>query len=39
MILNCIGGVMLRVLSSSAIHRGFEIRSCQTKDYKIGICW
>ena len=23
---------------SSAVHRGFETRSGQTKDYKIGIC-
>jgi hypothetical protein len=26
------------VLASSAVDRGFEIRSGQTKDYKIGIC-
>ena len=35
---DCIGGVMIRVLSSSAVDRGFEPRSAQTKDYKIGIC-
>jgi hypothetical protein len=26
------------VLASSAVYRGFEPRSGQTKDYKIGIC-
>ena len=29
---------MVSVLASSAIERGFEARSCQTKDYKIGMC-
>ena len=33
-----IGGVMVSVLDSSAINRGFELRSGQTKEYKIGIC-
>ena len=33
-----IGGVMVSVLTSSAVDRGFESRSSQTKDYKIGIC-
>ena len=28
----------LYVLASSAVDRGFELRSGQTKDYKIGIC-
>ena len=32
------GGVMVSLLASSAIDHGFEPRSCQTKDYKIGIC-
>ena len=32
-----IGGVMLSVLASSAVDRGFEARSDQIKDYKIGI--
>ena len=32
------GGVIGSVLSSSAVDRGFEHRSGQTKDYKIGIC-
>ena len=37
--INCIGGVMVSVLASSAIiDRVFEPRSGQTKDYKIGIC-
>jgi hypothetical protein len=33
-----IGGVMVSVLASSAVDRGFEHRSSQTKDYKIGMC-
>ena len=33
-----IGGVMVSVLASSVVDRGFEPRSGQTKDYKIGIC-
>ena len=33
-----IGGVMVCVLSSSAVDRGFEPQSGQTKYYKIGIC-
>jgi hypothetical protein len=32
-----IGGVMLSVLASSAVDRGFEARSDQIKDYKIVI--
>jgi hypothetical protein len=35
---NHIGGVIVNVLASSAVDRGFEPRSGQTKDYKIGIC-
>ena len=31
-------GVMVSVLASSAIDRGFKPRSGQTKDYTIGIC-
>ena len=34
---NCIGSVMVSVLAPSAVDRGFEPRSGQTKDYKIGI--
>ena len=31
-----IGGIMVNVLAPSAVdHRGFELRSCQSKDYKI----
>ena len=30
--------VLLSVLSSSMVDRGFESQSGQTKDYKIGIC-
>ena len=30
--------VMVSVLASSAVDRGFEPQSGQTKDYKIGIC-
>ena len=29
---------MVSVLALSAVDRGFEARSGQTKDYKIGIC-
>ena len=36
--LDRIGGVMVSVLDSSAINRGFELRSGQTKEYKIGTC-
>jgi hypothetical protein len=32
------GGVIVGVPVSSAIDRGFYIRSSQTKGYKIGIC-
>ena len=35
---NHIDGVMVSVLSSSVVDRGFEPRSSRTKDYKIGIC-
>jgi hypothetical protein len=30
---------MVSVLASSVIDRGFELRSGQTKDYKIGTCF
>jgi hypothetical protein len=30
---------MVSVLASSAVGRGFEPRTGQTKDYKIGICY
>ena len=33
-----IGGVMVSVLASGAVDRGFEPRSGQTKDCKTGIC-
>jgi hypothetical protein len=36
--LNHIGGVMVSMLTSSAVDRGFESRPGQTEDYKIGIC-
>ena len=29
---------MFSALVSSAVDRGFELRSAQTKDYEIGIC-
>jgi hypothetical protein len=32
------GGVMVSMLASSGVDRGFEPRSDQIKDYKIGIC-
>ena len=34
---NNIGGVMVSVLTSSVIYRGYKPRSDQSKDYKIGI--
>jgi hypothetical protein len=34
-----IGGIMVSMLTSSAVDRGFELRSGQTKDCKIGICY
>jgi hypothetical protein len=37
-ILNRIGGVMVSVLAASAVNRGFETRSGETKDYDICIC-
>jgi hypothetical protein len=37
-ILNRIGGVMGSVFASSAVDRGFELRSGLHKDYAIGIC-
>ncbi len=33
-----IDGVMISVLVSSAVDRGFKPQSGQTKNYKIGIC-
>jgi hypothetical protein len=33
-----ISGIMVSVLASSAVDSGFQPRSGQTKDYKIGIC-
>ena len=36
--LNRIGGIMVGMLASSVVDCGFEPRSGQTKDYKIGIC-
>jgi hypothetical protein len=35
---NRISGVMVSMLASSAVDRGFQSRLGQTKDYKIGIC-
>ena len=34
-----IGCLMVSVLASSAVDRELELRSGQTKDYKIGICF
>ena len=36
--MNRIGGVMVSVLTTSAVDRGFKPRSGQTQEYKIGIC-
>jgi hypothetical protein len=35
---NSIGGVIVIVLASSVVERGFVPRSYQTKEYEIGIC-
>ena len=35
---NSIGGIIVSMLTSSAVDRWFEPRSGQFKDYKIGIC-
>ena len=35
---NRIGIILISVLALSAVDRGFEPRSGQTKDYKIGMC-
>ena len=35
---NRISIVMVSVFTSNAVGRGFDLRSGQTKDYKIGIC-
>ena len=35
---NHIDSVMVSVLASSAINCGYELRSCQTKEYTIDIC-
>ena len=35
---NRIGSVMVSVLASRVIDCGYELRSCQTKEYKIVIC-
>ena len=34
---NRIDGVIVRVIATGAIYRGFEPQSVQTKDYRIGI--
>ena len=36
---NLIDGVIVNVLASSAIGRGFEAWSGKTKNYKIGMYW
>jgi hypothetical protein len=36
--INHVSGVMVSMLAQSAVDRGFESWSGQTKDYKIGIC-
>jgi hypothetical protein len=35
---NCIGGVIVSMLATSAVGHGFEPQTDQTKDYKNGIC-
>ena len=36
--MNRFGGVMISMLASSKIDRGFEPRSGEIKEYEIGIC-
>ena len=36
--MDCISGIMVSMLASSAVDRGFKPRLGQTKDDKIGIC-
>ena len=36
--MNRIGGVMVSMLASSVVDRGFDPRPGQTIEYKIGIC-
>ena len=38
-IVNRICGVMISMLASSTVGRGFDSRTGQTKDYAIGICY
>ena len=38
LLINRIGGVMVSVLASSVVDRGFDPRSSQTKDYKNRNC-
>jgi hypothetical protein len=35
---NCIDGIMVSKLASSAVDGGFKCQSDKTKDYEIGIC-
>jgi hypothetical protein len=35
---NPIDGVMVSVFPTSAVHRGFELRLSQAKDYEIDLC-
>ena len=36
--INCSGAVMVSVLDSNAVDRGFDSQSDKTKDYEIGMC-
>jgi hypothetical protein len=36
---HCIGGVMVSILASGAVDRGFKLWAGLTKNYNIGICW
>ena len=36
---NCLGGIMVNMLGLSAVCCEFNLRSSQTKDYKIAICY
>jgi len=37
-LLHLIGGVLVSMLASSVVDRGFEPRSSQSKDYRISVC-
>ena len=36
--MSCIGGILVLMFTSNVADIGFQSGSCQTKNYKIGIC-